>query len=607
MIKRYKNLKLGQKLILIFLVISLIPITLIQMIHYARTKTSMTKQVSQVIRSNLIQISERTNLTLQVYTNVLYQLYVDDDLIHGCLVLEQGTDAQKAAARGTIMEEMRRGASVVEGVRTISLVCPNGEAVTYDTTTDSSVTNLWMRFRDLRMIPPYQNAENMPGMVITPTMKFKLTEGDGYYFHISKRIFDFDHLEKGSIGTLVMSIDEDVLDSLCNPAESGSSNGINYIVSEEGRLVCFPKREYAARKIDQADDSWIGESGVLASEGTLARNAYEDSQTGWTFVNAYDEGQVLAPVRRTERMIIAVSVLIMSLIGVTIFRTIRGINRSVSTIVSGMKKVQEGDLDQKITVQNRDELGMIADNFNLMTARIKELLTEVTDAKDRQREAELHALEAQINPHFLYNTLDSINWMAIEHGEKDISRALRNLGLILRHTISRSDATVTVGETAQFLDRYFELQDIRYEGAFRAEVQMAEEVEDYRIHKLLIQPFVENAIIHGFAGIEEGGLLTVRIDRSEDRQYLQISIADNGHGFEPELAEIMNNRQAVLGSLEGSRGLAAGTGGIGLRSAFTRAAMYYGDKAHWNINSVKGVGTEITLYIPAEEVNGEKA
>lgn len=140
MIKRYKNLKLGQKLILIFLVISLIPITLIQMIHYARTKTSMTKQVSQVIRSNLIQISERTNLTLQVYTNVLYQLYVDDDLIHGCLVLEQGTDAQKAAARGTIMEEMRRGASVVEGVRTISLVCPNGEAVTYDTTTDSSVT-----------------------------------------------------------------------------------------------------------------------------------------------------------------------------------------------------------------------------------------------------------------------------------------------------------------------------------------------------------------------------------------------------------------------------------------------------------------------------------
>ena len=216
---------------------------------------------------------------------------------------------------------------------------------------------------------------------------------------------------------------------------------------------------------------------------------------------------------------------------------------------------------------------------------------QVTEAKDRQRKAEIHALEAQINPHFLYNTLDSINWMAIEHGESEISKALCNLGIILRETVNHSDELITIEKTVILLQRYMELQQMRFEGAFTYEVECDEASGKMQIHKLMIQPFVENAIIHGMEQTTSGGHIAVRFVMSENHDYLEISITDNGKGMtDREIAEF-NNREYIIKENVGEHG-------IGLKNALQRMDMYYGDKADWNINSVEGIGTEIVLYIP---------
>ncbi len=180
--------------------------------------------------------------------------------------------------------------------------------------------------------------------------------------------------------------------------------------------------------------------------------------------------------------------------------------------------MQNGNLDIQVHVDTEDEMGQIADNFNTMTGKVKNLIAEVTEITQKQKNAEIRALEAQINPHFLYNTLDSINWMAIEKEEYEISKMLRNLGIILRYSINKSNQMVTIAEMADWLEKYVSLQKMRFNNAFICEVYVSEEAKNIRIHKLLIQPFVENAILHGFKGIEGGGILRVDIIMSREQK-----------------------------------------------------------------------------------------
>ncbi len=593
-VSKYNDLRIGQKLILIFLMISVVPIVILQVYHFASVSNNMRNQVDEIIYNDLIQISERTNLSIENYTNLLYQIYVDEEIIDEISVLTNGTETRKARARSQIREKLQQYTSILEGVRAVCIVCQNGEAVTYDFATDSSVWNIWNRFSDMRISPPYMDAEGEAGMVITPTMKFEDNGVNKYYFHISKRMYNFDQLEKGSIATAILTVDVDVLNSICN-ARDAHGTGINFIVSEDNKIISYPGNESIA--VDTGDnlEEFVRNSGYLTSSKGIGVNTYNDASTGWTFVNAYDMDEMMHELRHTEVIILVLSAVIILLVVTIIVYTTRNFNKSVGTIVEGMKTVQSGNLDKKITIISKDEFGTIADNFNLMTGRVKGLLEEVSSAKDRQRIAEIKALEAQINPHFLYNTLDSINWMAIEHGENDISKALSNLGLILRHSVSKTDEQTDIRTECDFLRRYLDLQEMRFEGAFRYELNIIPDVEHLYIHKLMIQPFVENAIIHGFEELEEGGILSINIDLSEDKEFLQISIADNGKGFPEDILKKMNDRMAIISDTEN------GNMGLGLHNAFSRLVMYYGEKAHWTINSVEGIGTEITLYIPYNE------
>ena len=243
-------------------------------------------------------------------------------------------------------------------------------------------------------------------------------------------------------------------------------------------------------------------------------------------------------------------------------------------------------------------MGQIAGNFNSMTGKVRDLIEEVSEAKDKQKDAEIRALEAQINPHFLYNTLDSINWMAIEREQYDISRMLRNLGVILRYSINKSNQMTSMEEVADWLEKYVSLQQMRFNQSFRFELNVEERARRVMIHKLLLQPFVENSIIHGFKGMEKGGVLRVDIFLSETGEKVNIIIEDNGKGMPGRIAEAFNTREQAIKD-GGSR--------IGLHNAFARMDMYYGKEAVWNVNSIEGMGTVITLTLPSYAVIPDNA
>ena len=585
----YYNGKFRTKLFVIFGLAAILPMFLFIVVSTMVNENALSKEVNQAMTSNLTQIAERTNMNLEIYANMLYQMYQDEELVENInTILEENEEG--AIAYNRISKRIKQYHTVESGIRCISVICANGQSVVYDVKTDSAVDNLWRNFRDLRMTTPYRNTEGEPGMVLTPTMLFKENESYSHYLHISKRIFDLDDLEKGSIATIVISIDAEGINNVCNPSGEIGKTGFNFIVSKDGTIICYPDKTYVGRMLGREEtiEDFVKRTAVFENE-KIAINVCEDMRTDWTFYNVYNKDYILQDVRRVQLISILLGVFTMGMATGAILLLTRQLNRSVKLIVEGMQEVQEGNLEAEVPVQYHDEIGTIAGSFNIMTGKIRGLIEEIKEATARQKNAEIQALEAQINPHFLYNTLDSINWMAIEHEEYEISKMLRNLGIILRYSVGKSNAIVKVKEMCDWMDKYISLQKMRFDNVFEYEIFVAEECKSYRLHKLLIQPFIENAIIHGFKEIEGGGRLRVDINSSEDSKSLLITIEDNGKGMSKELVQQYNDIEWAIRD-DGSS--------IGLHNAFSRMYMYYGDKATWKITSIEGMGTVIMLKLP---------
>lgn len=248
-------------------------------------------------------------------------------------------------------------------------------------------------------------------------------------------------------------------------------------------------------------------------------------------------------------------------------------------------------MDVQIVVDRQDEFGRIGNNFNHMTAKVKSLIAEMTDISEKKKQAEIKALESQINPHFIYNTLDAINWMAVRREQYEISRMINNLGFILRYCMNHSNEQVTITEVEEWIRSYVSLYQLRYGYSFEFQIYVEKQVQKKRIYKLLLQPIVENAILHGIKDMEDG-LLRVDISMEEKSGRIHIIVEDNGMGMEKKKIDIYNQRESQW----------TGTERIGLANIFERIQLYYGERGEWHISSVEGMGTIMELLLPLEDM-----
>ena len=598
LLDHFNNMKIGRKIMSAFVMASIVPILTIQFIGYNMNSNSLKRKIDTLMVDNLTQLSERVDLTMDIYSNLVYQIYVDDKIIENVNTLLNGNGEGREVAFHAIYNRLQQAEKSVRGIRSISVICANGQSVTYDAGTGSSIENLWDDYGDLREIAPYRDVQGMPGMLVTPTTRHKGYDGDAYYFHISKCMYDYNNLDRGTIATIVMSVDESVLRDICAVAiaEDEAEYNINFITDTNGFVISYPNSFYTGISMNPklTVQEFVQVTGLLKGQNT-AVNKYVNGHRGWVYYNVYNKDYMMRDIRNNQIMFILISLAAILFSSVLISYIVRRIGSSVALIIDGIDQVKEGNLNVSVALDSKDELGQIASNFNDMTGKVRNLIAEVSEAKDKQKDAEIRALEAQINPHFLYNTLDSINWMAIEKEEYGISRMLRNLGVILRYSVNRSNQMVSVTEVADWLEKYISLQQMRFNQSFRFELNVAEAAGSVRIYKLLLQPFVENAVIHGFKGMEKGGVLRVDIFLSDTGERLNIIIEDNGKGMPREMAESFNVREQAVRDEGGS---------IGLHNAFARMDMYYGREAVWNVNSIEGMGTVITLTLPVGTAGG---
>ncbi|PWJ50461.1 cache domain-containing sensor histidine kinase [Faecalicatena contorta] len=591
----FNNQKLGKKILYTFILASVIPLLVAQVLMLYVISNNMKEKVDDLMVSQLMQISERTSLTLDVYTSLVYQIYSDNRIIDELKEYEMVAPENMAGAYSEICNQIQQYGNSASGIECISIILPDGRDITYDFGMASAVDNLWDIYENMTSIEPYTEAQDATNMVISPTARFLRGTRESRIFHISKQMYDFENIQEGPIATIVMSINESVLNKVCKTSQGEDEKEtytINFITDREGNVLTYPDSFYAGIMINKnrTIEEFVEITGELKGRN-IAINRYEDVQLDWNFYNVYDRDYILRDVRKIQYLTIFIGMLLF-LISVFLIRyTVKLIEKSTRSIVGGIQQVQKGNLDVQVIVESEDEMGQIADNFNTMTEKVQGLITEVTEVTQKQKEAEIRALEAQINPHFLYNTLDSINWMAIEKQEYEISKMLRNLGVILRYSVNKSNKLVTVHAVTDWLEKYISLQQMRFNDAFSSEIHADQGAEKVLLHKLLIQPFVENAIVHGFKGVESGGILRIDFMVSESGEELDIIIEDNGKGMPLEVAENFND--PVRAVQDDGRS-------IGLHNAFARMRMYYGERVSWNVKSIPNVGTIITLKIPVQ-------
>lgn len=265
----------------------------------------------------------------------------------------------------------------------------------------------------------------------------------------------------------------------------------------------------------------------------------------------------------------------------------RSISKPVHSLTLAMGQVEEGDLSVRIPLERHDEIGLLFKRFNIMTGRIENLVTETKEEQAQLRIAERKALQAQINPHFLYNTLNTIKSIAKLQGIDQITTIVTQLGKLLRNTIDNEKEMVSLAESLELLESYLAIQKIRFGQRLSYSIEAPENILLQKVPKLILQPIVENAVIHGLEQKTEAGKVTVKA--SEKENMLNIEISDNGLGMD----------------IPWVPGEHSGPHGVGLNNIRRRLILIYGESAGLDISSRADEGTQVIVTIPMN-TKGEK-
>lgn len=587
--QKYMDLSFRRKLFLMFFLICALPIAVFQMVSMQISVRHLNTQIDTLMTENLHQTAERASLILDAYTTVIYQIYTDDTIEKDLSAYHDAGTMEQTALFFSMNEKIKQFAEIKNGIRCISLICRTGESVTYDKQTGSVLDNIWRDYEDLREIEPYRLTHGRQGVTLIPTRLIQDNEDKAPLFFLGKDIYSSNHMDHGAVATVVMGISSHVLDEICQNGTE-DSGGVSFIVDDSATLISFPDEYYLGSTIKDAKDacSLVQKSRIMDKEKqNLACSSYYDKETGFTFYNVYDYDAMMRPIMKVQwwyRLLLLLDLILVVLLVILVSSSFAGFLRK---IIDGIHQVESGNFDVQIVIDRHDEFGQIGEHFNTMTKEVKTLMQEVVDISEKKNQAQIRALESQINPHFLYNTLDAINWMALDKEEDEISRMIGNLGFILRYTMNQSNAMVTVTEVERWLQSYVALYQLRYRHSFSFQISVEPEVAFVRIYKLLLQPVIENAILHGIKEVE-GGMIRVDIGKTDGADKIYIIVEDNGCGMDEEKVERYNDRNRKPGPDEH----------IGLANVFERIELYYGEEGSWHITSVKGIGTTVEILLP---------
>ncbi|NBC30087.1 MAG: HAMP domain-containing protein [Spirochaetes bacterium] len=371
------------------------------------------------------------------------------------------------------------------------------------------------------------------------------------------------------------------------------SDETNYLVARDGTIVSSSNEERTgmpidpslADRIDMSDASWF-----LVTDEVERYIVHATSQvTNWTFINDIPRSALfddLVPVRNIAILIGSLFVVFMVWLSLTVSRRI---TQPLGEVQAGLARIGRGDLTTRIPHRNNDDIGELAATVNDMVEQLEGLMQQVAEEERERQQERLRALQLQLSPHFLYNSLNTIRWMAIINSQDNIKVMIDSLIQLMKNIASPDTEFTTLDRELQLLRHYVYIQQMRYPN-FTMKIEVPDGLKTARINKFVIQNLVENSIVHGFADRADGGVVTVSArDVAGD---LHLEVADNGVGFDPHRNETRSDEEHVH---------------TGLAGIHERIALVHGGAYGLEIDSRRGVGTRVLVTVPLILEPGDKA
>ena len=594
--KRQWSLKV--RLITSFVVISIFPLMITIWTGYKKNADLLRANAEASANSRMAQVKASLDIWMESYEDILFQIYTNDEIIEMVDAINR-QDSSLTVTRGQLRRKLRGLFYTKDYLKSITVLTECGEIVFYDLLTGKATKTSWMENIGETPEELYERLSIDNFTHVITTKEAGMYANDMYYlFHLGHRMIDYKDLER-RLGVVIVSIDERMLEEICGYDENGSE--CTFLVDGKGRLMSYPEKSLLGKTImkwsedeakrEEAYTKFVREQ-MLFEGNHISIHCIYDEKFDCEIVTVTNQSLLFQKLWKQQKVrIIVMLVTALMLIVAIVIQTYR-LTSSLNILVGTMKKAETGKLSVRTKVSEKmlPEVQTIATQFNHMMEKVEQSVRGERSALEKQKNAEIEALEAQINPHFLYNTLDTINWMAIDEDQFEISNAIMALATILRYGIDKSNSVVAVREEGEWLRQYIFLQQTRLKEQFVCEIHIAPEVQDWKIHKLLLQPFVENAFIHGFKGKEGEHRLEILLLEEERR--LRIEIKDNGVGMPPEIVRQVNCGGLLSGETEGH---------IGMRNALRRLKMYYGELSEIALESVIGEYTSVRIWIPKRE------
>lgn len=560
MIKFFRNMKFRYKLITTYILLGIIPMTIMGLVWYNQTRTILMKQEKSSIENYLTQAVSNMDNQLRIYNNLSDYIAFNQQISH---VVSHEYDSYYDMYNqfSNVLDPMLASLKYFHSdINQITIYTKNN-VVKHNTT-----------------LAPITEIENEDW--------YKIIKGNNdIHWFVSqdeKKVFcarNIPTLENNyEVGVLYVQVDyEKLFESF---KQMNDSNYGIFIMDELGNNIFnFDQFEDPNKSRKMTFDEFnkgIGKENIytIVTAHSMNNNwtvsLYKPQKLIYESTNFMITGNVIAIM-----LLIVFSIIITSVLSKVM---VSGLEK----LRANMEEVEKGNMEITVKSNNEDEVGALIRGFEKMILQIKALIEDVYESRLIQKDYEMKALQAQINPHFLYNSLSLINWMALETDQEDISKITLSLSTFYRTALNKGKNILRVRDEIKNMRSYLDIQLMMHDYEFDVDVQVEEDILDYNILNLILQPLIENAINHGI-DLKTNGRGCIKIIGEKQNDEIVLIVSDNGVGMSNEQAEsILTNK----------------SNGYGVKNVNERIKLYYGEQYQLKIESEIGIGTKVKVTIP---------
>ncbi|MGO4371383.1 cache domain-containing sensor histidine kinase [Paenibacillus sp. 2TAB19] len=604
----FGDMRMERKLIVVFLLVVTLPLAFIGYISYTNYSLSIEQKTivysTKMLENMMVRVDDYIEDMIRITSIPAYQDDIKQNLIRSNSYYEQRKQAAGESGK-SIPEDFNTLLSIQRGIESnisfINTIKRGANSVyIFDQFGNSyfQAAAGGIRSNVKESYDYWREAVEASGgeAMLFSTQKYTSNlQSEKYAFSVVRKVID---KSLKPIGVIAVDANISVIEDQIIELDK-VTNGQSLIIDESGNVIYDSDRQRISTNIkdDPAVLQAVGAKGSFydEQEGVKRLNIYTTSpNTSWKVMTSIPVSELTkdAVVIRNVTWIATFITILVALLISTFFSF--ALTNPLRKMMRLMKTVQEGDFDVQFPVKSRDEVGQLGNQFNRMIVRISQLISDIYEMETKKKEAELQALQSQINPHFMYNSLESIRMAAELNDDQVAADMISILGKLLRYSISDLHEEVTLSREFGHVRNYVELLNYRYPNRFVLECGLDKPLEQYPIIKLVLQPIVENAIYHGMD--DSKPLMTIALHVEVTMQGMLVHIKDDGVGMDDDTLERLNRSLAGGDEVVSIRT----SGGIGLKNVNERIKLHYGISYGLKVYSQLGHGTEVVLQLPFE-------